>query len=259
MAHRHGLFTWYELMTSDLAGAQTFYGAVAQWTMRDSGAQGMTYILASAGSTPVAGLMTLPEHLVAKSVAPHWLGYVGVDDVDATVAEVLRLGGSVHAPADDIPDVGRYAVVADPQGATFGVMKWIETMAGPQPDQMAVGQTGWHELMAADWEGVFPFYNGLFGWEKGTAVDMGPMGVYQLFTIDGKDIGGMFTKPADVPVPFWLYYTNVDDIDAAVQRVLSGGGQVLNGPMAVPGGTWIIQAMDPQGAMFALVGPKTIG
>lgn len=259
MAQRHGLFSWHELMTTDIVGAQEFYGTVANWTARDAGASGMTYILFSAGSTPMAGMMTLPDHLVANGVPPHWLGYVGVDDVDATVAEVTRLGGSVHAPAADIPDIGRYAVVADPQGTTFGLMTWIEAFAAPQPDQMAPGRIGWHELSAIDWEEVFPFYNALFGWEKGTAVDMGPMGVYQIFTVDGRDIGGMFTKPAAVPVPFWLYYTNVDDIDAALQRVLSGGGQVLNGPMEVPGGAWIVQAMDPQGAMFALVGPKAKG
>lgn len=254
MAHRHGRYTWYELMTSDLDGAQAFYGSLARWEMRDSGATHMTYILASAGPTPVAGLMRLPDELVARGVPPHWLGYVAVDDVDATVARVLALGGRVHAPADDIPDVGRYAVVADPQGATFGLMRWREDMAGPELDQMAPGGIGWHELAAGQWEEVFPFYNALFGWEKGMAMDMGPMGVYQLFTFDGRDIGGMMTKPEGVPMPFWLYYINVEDIDAAVQRLQSGGGEVVHGPVAVPGGAWIVQAKDPQGAMLAFVG-----
>lgn len=256
MVHRHGAFTWYELMTTDLDAAQAFYGSVAGWGMRDAGAVGMTYILASAGEVPVAGLMSLPAHLKDQSVPPHWLGYVAVDDVDATVAKVLQLGGSVHAPAADIPNVGRYAVVADPQGATFGLMRWLEAMAGPEPEQMGKGRTGWHELMAGQWEEVFPFYSALFGWEKGMAVEMGPMGVYQIFTFGGRDIGGMMTKPAAVPVPFWLYYINVDDIDAAVQRLEAGGGQVRNGPMEVPGGAWIVQATDAAGAMFAVVGPR---
>ncbi len=256
MAHRHGMFTWYELMTADLDGAQGFYGRVAQWTMRDAGAADMTYILASAETTPVAGLMVLPDHLKDRGVPPHWLGYVAVDDVDATVARVEQLGGSVHAPAADIPDVGRYAVVTDPHGATFGLMRWQEAMAGPEPEQMAPGRTGWHELMAGQGEEAFAFYSTLFGWQKGMAMDMGPMGVYQLFSFDGRDIGGMMTKPQAVPMPFWLYYINVDDIDAAVERLVTRGGQVLNGPMEVPGGAWIVQANDPQGAMFALVGTR---
>jgi predicted enzyme related to lactoylglutathione lyase len=87
-------------------------------------------------------------------------------------------------------------------------------------------------------------------------MDMGPMGKYQIFTTRTGQAGGMFTKPAQEPQPYWLYYFNVEAIDAAADRVKSAGGQVVNGPMEVPGGAWIINGIDPQGAMFALVAPK---
>ena len=117
----------------------------------------------------------------------------------------------------------------------------------------APGRVGWHELLAADWEKAWAFYSELFGWQKADT-DIGAMGTYQLFSAGGQTIGGMFTKPPTVPVPFWLYYFNVGDIDAAVRRVKAGSGQVLNGPIEVPGGSWIVQCTDPQGAIFALVG-----
>ena len=118
------------------------------------------------------------------------------------------------------------------------------------------GHVGSHELYASDWESAFAFYAGQFGWTKATSVDMGPMGTYQLFAAGGDPIGGMMTKPQSMPSPAWQYYFNVGEIDAAVARVTSNGGQVLHGPHEVPGGSWIVQAMDPQGAMFALVAPR---
>jgi predicted enzyme related to lactoylglutathione lyase len=200
--------------------------------------------------------MDLPENAKKIGAPPSWLGYDGVDDVDAVADQVTRLGGSVHVPPRDIPDVGRFAVVADPQTATFALLKWLD----PKWDQPAApgtpGRIGWHELMAADWEKAFAFYSELLGWQKAEAVDIGPMGKYQLFSVGGETIGGMFTKPAMVPAPFWLYYVNVDAIDAAAERVTAGGGRIVNGPMEVPGGSWIVQCIDPQGAMFALVAPR---
>ena len=120
------------------------------------------------------------------------------------------------------------------------------------------GYVGWHELCATDWQKAFEFYAAMFGWQKGEPVDMGEMGIYQLFTTAGGSmpIGGMFNKPPSMPMPFWLFYFNVDDIDAALTRVQSGGGKLLNGPMQVPGGDWIVQCLDPQGAMFALLGKR---
>ncbi len=256
MTEPHGRFTWYEIRTQDPAAAAAFYGQVLSWTVRDSGMPGMTYLLLSAGTTELAGLTTLPGELAASGVPPHWGGFVAVDDVDATAEQAKSLGGTVHFPPTDIPQIGRFAVLADPQGAVLSIFKWAPESHHSDLDQKAAGQVGWHELMAADWDAAFPFYAALFGWAKGTSVDMGPMGIYQLFTLDGQDIGGMFNKPSEVPGPFWLYYANVDDIDAAVARITEAGGQVLNGPMAVPGGMFIAQAKDPQGAMFAVVGPK---
>jgi hypothetical protein len=114
---------------------------------------------------------------------------------------------------------------------------------------------GWHELLAADWEKAFAFYSELFGWRKADA-EIGSMGTYQIFSAGGQTIGGMSTKPPTVPMPFWLYYFNIDDIDAAAERVKAGGGRILEDPLEVRGGGWIARCTDPQGAMFALGGMR---
>lgn len=242
-------FVWYELMTSDLPAAQRFYADVAGWTVADSGMPGMTYLLGKAGDDMVAGLMELPAE--AAGTPPGWLGYVGVADVDAAAAALAAAGGTVHRPPADIPEVGRFAVVADPQGAVFAL---FASDTPPPSSPMAPGRFGWHELHARDWETAFAFYSGLFGWQKAEAMDMGPMGTYQIFATGGQSVGGMMTV-ADAPAPAWLFYINVADIDAAVARLTAGGGTVLHGPAEVPG-SWIVQARDPQGAAFALSGPR---
>jgi hypothetical protein len=220
---------------------------------------GTRYILFTAAGAAVGGLMSLPEN--AGDFRPGWLGYVGVDDVDATADRIIELGGAVHVPPRDIPNISRLSVAVDPQMATIALFKWLK--AGQEPDREqpaeldAPGHVGWHELLAADWEKAWPFYGELFGWQK-AAADIGAMGTYQQFSAGGQTIGGMFTKPAIVPAPFWLYYFNIGDVDAAIKRVKAGGGQILNGPIEVPGRErWIVQCTDPQGAIFALVGKRS--
>jgi uncharacterized protein len=209
------------------------------------------------GETHVSGLMDLPEDARKRSAPPSWLGYVAVDDVDATAEHAKRLGGAVHVPPRDIPNVGRFSIIADPQGATLGLLFRSSNPGQDHPPELgSAGRAGWNELLATNWETAFAFYGELFGWRKAEAVPIGERGVYQLFSAGGLPIGGMFTKPPMVPVPFWLYYFNVSDIDAAAARVTASGGQILNGPMEVPGGSWIVQCRDPQGAMFALVGAR---
>lgn len=248
----HGKFIWCELMTTDIAAASTFYGTVIGWTTRDSGMPDRTYHILHAGEHGVGGIMDLPP-----GAKPAWIAYVAVDDVDAAVAKVETAGGKIHKAADDIPTIGRFAVVADPQGAVFILFKPIPPEnPPPAADPMSPGQVGWHELHAADWEPAFAFYADLFGWTKGDAIPMGEMGTYQIFDVNGAMAGGMMTKSAHVPMPFWLNYFNVEAVDAAIERVKQAGGEVMFGPQEVPGGAWIAQARDPQGAFFAFSGPK---
>ncbi len=256
MAAQPSRFVWYELMTTDPAAARAFYSQVVGWQTEASAIPGMDYTLLSAGPHQIGGMMALPPEALAAGVPPNWAGYVGVDDVDAKAAALQQAGGSVLRPPADIPGVGRFAVVADPFGAAFCLYKGHEP--GPMTPAAAgtPGTVGWHELMAGALEPAWAFYSQLFGWAKADAMDMGPMGVYQLFTAGDAPIGGMMTRPPEMPVSAWLYYVNVDAIDAAVGRIQAAGGKVINGPMEVPGGSWIVQASDPQGAMFALVAPN---
>jgi uncharacterized protein len=210
----------------------------------------------TAGEASVCGLMNLPEDAQRMGAAPRWIGYVGVDNVDAAAEQIRRLGGVVHLPPTDVPNISRFAVVADPQMAAFALSQWPR----PGREQPAALKTprriGWHELLAADWEKAFSFYGELFGWQKDNA-EVNMMGTYQTFSAGGQTIGGMYTKPSMVPMPFWLYYFNIDNIDAASERVKAGGGRILEGPLEVHGGGWVVRCTDPQGAMFALAGMRS--
>jgi predicted enzyme related to lactoylglutathione lyase len=251
-----GRFVWYELMAADTESAKAFYTRVAGWGTQDGSVPGMPYTIFTDGQMPVGGLMNQPEDARKMGAPPSWIGYVAVDDVDATAERIKSLGGSVHVPPTDIPNIGRFSVVADPQKAIFALFRSPDTCAQPLPTPGAPGHIGWHELSTTDWEKAFAFYSELFGWQKADAIDMGAIGTYQLFSVGGQAVGGMYNKPPMVPAPHWLYYVNVTDIDAAIDRVKTSGGQILNGPMQVPGGSWIVQGRDPQGAMFALVGQR---
>jgi predicted enzyme related to lactoylglutathione lyase len=256
MSTSHGNFVWYDLMTTDSKAAEAFYRDVVGWRAQDSGVPDRSYTILSAAETPVGGLMPLPPAACAAGARPVWSGYVAVDDVDDLAARVWQAGGSIHRPPEDIPGVGRFAVAADPHGATFVLFKGSSDAQPQQPASGTPGHIGWRELHAGDPESAFGFYSGLFGWTKAEAMDMGPMGIYQLFaTGGGEPVGGMMTKTEGFPASAWLYYFSVDDIEAAGARVKEKGGQVLMGPHEVPGGSWIIQGRDPQGAMFALLVP----
>lgn len=251
-----GKFVWCELMTSDLKAAQTFYKNVVGWTMSDAGLASHPYTILSAGETPLGGMMAMPQEVCDRGANPGWVGYIGVDDVDAFAAKVKSAGGAVLRAAEDLPGVGRFAVVADPHGAAFVLFK----SAGFEPPAPASsctpGLVGWRELQAGNLDEAWDFYAGLFGWTKTMAVDMVPMGTYQTFATGSDAVGGMMTKMPEAPHPFWLYYFYVDAVEAAMARVKDNGGQVLFGPQEVPGGAWIAQALDPQGALFAMVGPR---
>jgi uncharacterized protein len=252
MVNSHGRFVWYELMTTDIETAKAFYATVVGWRARDASMHGSAYSLFTTGDFPITGLMTVPEDARKAGATPHWIGYVGVDDVDAAVDRIKQLGGAVYVPPTEVPGVSRFSVVADPQRATLALIKGLKSSQAQSAEVGARGRVGWHELLAIDWEKAFAYYGELFGWQKADS-HIGVMGTYQGFSAGGEMIGGMFTKPATLPLPFWLYYFNIDDVEAASKRVEAGGGQILYGPIAVPGGARIVHCTDPQGAIFALL------
>jgi predicted enzyme related to lactoylglutathione lyase len=248
-----GTFVWYDVMTTDTKAAAKFYGDVIGWSAQEHPmADGGTYTIFSDGPTMVAGLMAIPEPMRAGGVPPCWSGYISTNDVDADAQRVAKAGGAIQRPPADIPNVGRFAVVSDPGGAVFLLFK-PNTTEDPKPvAPMTPGHIGWHELYAGDLDREFSFYSQLFGWTKDRAHDMGPMGTYQTFATGGAPCGGMMKACGQVPHS-WNYYIAVESVAKAADRAQTRGATVLNGPLEVPGGAWIVQARDPQGAHFAMV------
>lgn len=246
-----GRFVWYDLMTRDAEGAVPFYKAVVGWgTEPWEGEQPYTMWTGPRG--PLGGVMDMAD-VAPDEAAPHWLGYLGTDDVDATTARARELGATVLAGPQDIPSVGRYALVRDPQGAVVAFFSGEgDTPSDEGPFQS--GDFSWHELATTDPDGAWRFYSELFGWEETGTFDMGEMGMYRMWgSPGGEPMGAVFKKPPEMPGPSaWLFYAQVDDVNSATESVKRSGGQVLNGPMEVPGGDWIVQCMDPGGAAFAL-------
>jgi predicted enzyme related to lactoylglutathione lyase len=252
-----GRFGWFDLMTSYVSSATEFYTKVVGWELESwSGAGGdmPPYTMWKGPKGPFGGAMSLPDDAKKMGAPPNWMGYVIVPDLDATLAKAGELGARVLMPPKSIPTVGRFAVIADPQGAVIAPFQ-SEGDAPGHDEAPAVGEVAWRELMTTDPDKAFDFYATLFGWEKGEAMDMGAEmgGIYQIYARKGMPLGGMFKKPAEMPGPsFWLYYFRVADLDASIEKVKTLGGQLLNGPMEVPGGDRVAQMADPQGAAFAL-------
>lgn len=254
MVNQLGHFAWYELLTTDVEAASAFYGRVVGWDVKDASTSGQAYAVFTAGKAPIGGLMELPEEGRRLGATPRWVGYVAVDDMDATAAGISRLGGAIFVPPTD-SNIGRISIVADPQKATFALIQ-KPPFGGRKPGGLdEPGRVGWHELLAADRKETFDFYGELFGWQKAHA-ETDPADLYQLFSAGGQTIGGMLTKLPSVSQPCWLYYFNVDDIGVAAKRVNAGGGRILQGPIELPDGCWIARCADPQGGLFALQGTR---
>jgi predicted enzyme related to lactoylglutathione lyase len=254
-----GNFIWYELITPDPEGAKAFYDAVVGWNIGQGVAEynGYRMIQRSDGGN-AGGVLPLTDEMRQHGAHPIWLGYINVDDVDQSVASIESAGGKALLPATDIPNVGRIAMVADPQGAPFYVMKPIPPADKPDgksdvfsPDQP--GRVGWNELSTSDPVAARKFYTERFGWGSDEFMDMGEMGEYRFLEKDGTRIGALCgMMPSQHPK--WRYYFRVPSIAKAKAAAEQGGGTIAMGPHQVPTGDWIVIGADPQGAEFALVG-----
>jgi predicted enzyme related to lactoylglutathione lyase len=246
-----GSFVWCELLTTDTAAAQSFYKKVVGWTAVPFAPDGSYHVFNNAAGAGVGGVMKLPDAAKQMGAPPNWMMYVGTPSVDDTAVRIVSLGGRVLRQPDDIPNTGRFAVVQDPLGATFGIFQPAPNRPG-RSGQPGVGDFSWFELYTPNPDGAWKFYQTLFGWEKTSAMDMGEMGVYQMFGRGGGIPNGGIMKPPPGATAAWMPYALVKDAKAAAATATASGGKIINGPMQVPGGDWIAQGIDPQGAMFSV-------
>jgi len=256
-------FIWYELMTSDPAGAAAFYGAVVGWTIAshaDPAAGDMDYrMIGRSDGGNAGGVLALNADMLAGGARPIWIGYLEVDDVDAAVDAIKADGGAVQMPATDLP-VGRIAMVTDPQGAPFYIMDPIPPEGGGESDVFSVTEpqrVRWNELSTSDPDAVVAFYTKHFGWGQEGEMDMGEMGAYRFIQCGDVGIGAVMPLMQGMPLSMWSYYIGVDDIDRARAAVTANVGTITNEPMEIPGGEYAMNAIDPQGAHVGFVGPRT--
>jgi predicted enzyme related to lactoylglutathione lyase len=260
MKNIRGRFLWHELMTSDIAAAEAFYTKVVGWKTQEW-EQDRSYKMWMAVGRGMGGLMAMREEPNQVSPPPQWFSYIGTPDVDATVRQAVEIGGRVMKPAIDLPNVGRFAFLQDPQGAAFAVITPSPQPAPPPGDgKPGLGDFSWHELLTTNWQSAWEFYSKLFGWGKTSAMEMGPGQTYQMFGLakgEQSSMGGFYNKPADYSgPPMWLPYAVVRDAKRTGEVVKQNGGVIFMGPMAVPGGDWIVAFVDRQGAAFAVHSKK---
>lgn len=248
-------FSWYELHTPDAGAAEAFYKPVLGWGTQDTGMPGRKYILVSVDETPIGGLLEKPASAFADGEKPRWVGYIGLRDLAKSCERLQKAGGTLHRPAEQIPGVGTFAVVADPEGAVVVLFQPADGASRPeQPPTCTPGMPVWHELAADDLDSTFRFYADLFGWTKVHELDMGPNGIYQMFGTGGGPIGGMMRRMNAAQHTGWLFYFHVEGIEAAMDRVKQHGGTVVFGPSPIPGDAQIAHCLDRGGALFGIVG-----
>ena len=260
MPDSHGDYVWYELMTTDADAAPGFYGPLLGWEFKSSDAPGVDYRLISKNGVEIAGLLQLTPEMTEGGARPIWVGYISVTEIEAGVAKLKELGGTVLMGPNHLPGVGHMAFVADPQGTPFYLMQ-PEGPEGAESQSFAKhapreGHCAWNELMSGDQTGAHVFYTELFGWEKVDSMDMGPMGSYDMYGTGAYTLGAIMQKTDEMPVSLWNYYFRVPEIDAAAEYTTANGGQIITEPMEIPGGEYVLNGIDPQGAMFSLIGKK---
>lgn len=252
MPNPHGSFVWYELLTSDHAAAKSFYDSVVGWDIETTANNPMDYRMIRTGKGNAGGVMQIADNMRGHGAKPTWLGYVGVDDVDATVSKAEGLGAKAMMPAFDVPGVGRMAMIADPQDIPIYVMRGesAENSNAFSPEEH--GHGAWNELSTTDLDAAKRFYTELFGWTLGDVMPMGEIGDYQFIDHGSETIGAMM-KAQGGAHPSWNYCFRTDNVDRGLEAIKAGGGEVTYGPADVPGGLRVVQAFDPEGAAFMIV------
>ena len=248
-----GNFVWWELLTKDVKAAIDFYGEAVGWKTQPFTEGGGNYTMWVGREGSFGGVMGLPPQAAKMGAPPHWMGSVKVTSADETAALAMKLGGKLHKPVWSIPNVGKVAVLGDPQGGGFCAIEPSSDMM-KAADPKVEGNVCWNELVTTDDQAAWAFYSQLFGWTSVKEIDMGPMGTYRIYAKGEKQLGGVMKQPPgmDMP-PSWVFYFVTNDLDAVVARNTRLGAKVVHGPADVPGGGRIVNLFDPQGAIFAFL------
>jgi uncharacterized protein len=256
MNDAQGSFIWYELMTTDADAAKRFYSGLLGWEISNN----PDYPEIKASEGLVGGVLPLSPEMTSGGARPTWVGYIAVDDVDNTVEAAERGGGRLLMPARDMEHVGRFAMVTDPQGVSFYVIKSADRTGATSnafaAERPMMGHVAWNELSTTDPEAAWQFYGERFGWTKDGAMDMGEFGQYEFVRHGTYTLGAIMPKMPQMPSSAWTYYFRIADIDAATTYIRANGGTTFQEPLEIPGGDYSLNAADPQGAAFGLVGPR---
>lgn len=256
MTNPHGTPIWYELVSADPPASKAFYDHVIGWTIGEPMPE-MDYRMIETASgeigSAVGGVMRLTPEMQAGGARPGWLFYVGVDDVDASAEAITAAGGTVPMGPWSMPGVGRMAVVADPQGIPFYIMRGDSDADSTAYDRNGMGKCSWNELISPDQDAGDAFYRTVFGWAYPDVMSMGPMGEYRFIAVGDQTFGATMPHGGEGPPPGWRFYFRTPDIAAAAARVVEAGGTIMMGPHDVPGGDRIIVASDPHGIVFGVV------
>jgi predicted enzyme related to lactoylglutathione lyase len=240
-------------MSTDPERAKAFYTQLFGWSVQPMEMGDFTYEMLSNGGKHFGGVVPLSTDHGAPS---HWVSYIHVPSVDEATATATSSGGSVYVPPTDIPGVGRFAVIGDPQGAVFSPFT-DTSMPGESPEVDGgheYGGVSWNELITADAENAKAFYGDVIGWQFEDAMMDGPM-PYTLLKQGETWCGGLMQKPNEVPVSMWVIYFLVADLDRSLADVSRLGGQPAGEIIEVPTVGRVSWATDPTGAVFALHEP----
>jgi uncharacterized protein len=247
-----GDWVWFDLMSKDVEASKRFYTTVLGWGVEAWPMGDQTYTMFKGDDNKtLGGVMPLTGDMA--HAPPMWVGYVSVADCDASAAKATQLGAKVLFPPTDIPSVGRFATVQDPQGAVFNLFQGKDPTTTPR-DLRTLRNMGWHELATQDAAGSWRFYSELLGWNKGEGMEMGPGMVYQMYQANGRDLGGMSPTMNPQQPTAWMFYVNVPNCAETLALAQANGATPMYGPMDVPGGRKAAAFMDPQGAAIGILG-----
>jgi predicted enzyme related to lactoylglutathione lyase len=239
--YTHGRFVWRDLLSTNLDAAKRFYGELFGWTTKEFPGPSPYYVL-QAGEKMVGGMMPVQK---GESYPSFWMSYVSVSDVDACADRAKNAGGKIHRAPTDIPTVGRFAIIGDPNGATTAAFKSVN---GDPKQVMAAGEFCWESLQTPNPTTDVDFYKKVYGWSEekfGDAITLGVSeGMMNQVASVGSAQGGM---PAS-----WTTYVGVDSLSSARDRVKRLGGSILEEAIPVPTmGTFAV-IQDPDKAVICL-------